>query len=98
VRPERMRENLGATGGLVLSEAVSTALGDRVGRGEAHRLVQAAARRAAEAGRPLRNELLDDPEIGLSPEQLDRALDPAGYLGSADALVERALEQYREAR
>src|SRR4051794_10589649 len=81
VRPARMRENLQATGGLVLAEAVSTALAERVGRAEAHGLVQAAARRAADAGRPLRDELLDDPEIDLSSEQIDRALDPAGYLG-----------------
>ena len=32
----------------------------------------------------------------LSEEEIDRALDPAGYLGSADAFVDRALSRYRE--
>jgi 3-carboxy-cis,cis-muconate cycloisomerase len=98
VRPKRMRENLEATGGLVLAEAVSTALAERVGRLEAHQLVEAASGRAAESGRPLRDELVDDPQIDLSPEEIDRALDPGAYLGSADAFVERALERYREER
>jgi len=98
VRPERMRENLEATGGLVLAEAVSTTLGERTGRGEAHRRVEATARRAAETQRPFRDELLDDPDIELTPEEIDRALDPTGYLGSAEVLVERALERYREER
>jgi len=100
VRPDRMRANLDATGGLILAEAVSTALGEHVGRGEAHELVGAAARRATEAGRTFRDELLDDAEISshLSAEDVDRALDPAAYLGAADAFVERALERYRERR
>jgi 3-carboxy-cis,cis-muconate cycloisomerase len=97
VRPRRMRENLDAGGGLVLAEAVSTALAERVGRLEAHGLVEAASRRAAESGRSLRDELHQDPRIGaqLSSEEIDRALDPEAYLGSADAFVDRALERYR---
>ncbi|HYM57766.1 MAG TPA: 3-carboxy-cis,cis-muconate cycloisomerase [Solirubrobacteraceae bacterium] len=98
VRPDRMRENLAATDGLVLAESVSMAMAERLGRLDAHMLVEAACRRAVEAGRPLRDELLDDAEIRaqLDPEEIDRALDPAGYLGSAEAFVERALERYRE--
>jgi 3-carboxy-cis,cis-muconate cycloisomerase len=96
VRPERMRANLELTGGLLLAEAVSTLLSERLGRAEAKRVVGAACARAAEAGRPLRDELSDDPEIDLSGEEIDRALDPAGYLGSAEAFVERALAAHRQ--
>jgi 3-carboxy-cis,cis-muconate cycloisomerase len=96
VRPERMRENLELTGGLILSESVSMALRERIGRSEAHHLVEAASRRAVEAGRPFREELLDDEAIELSSEEIDRALDPAAHLGSANAFIERALERYRE--
>jgi hypothetical protein len=32
----------------------------------------------------------------LSPEEIDRALDPSGYLGSTDAFIKRALAAYRE--
>jgi 3-carboxy-cis,cis-muconate cycloisomerase len=100
VRPERMRENLAATDGLVLAESVSMAMAERVGRLAAHELVAAASRRALDAGRPLRDELLGDAEIRsrLSPEEIDAALDPASYLGSAEALVERALTRYWEER
>ena len=100
VRPERMRENLAATGGLVLAESVSMAMSERIGRRAAHELVHAASRRAVEGGRALRDELLEDAEIRelLSPEEIDAALEPTAYLGSAEAFVERALNRYREER
>ena len=97
VRPQRMRENLEATGGLLLAEAVTTALSEALGRAEAHRRVQAAVRRAAESDRPFRAELVGDPGITLSSEQIDRVLDPQSYLGSAEAFVDRALALYRDA-
>jgi 3-carboxy-cis,cis-muconate cycloisomerase len=97
VHPERMRANLDATGGLILSEAVATALtGAGLGRQEAHDLVRDAARRAARAGRPLGQELADDPEVSarLSVREIAAALDPSAYLGSADAFVDRALARH----
>jgi 3-carboxy-cis,cis-muconate cycloisomerase len=100
VHPDRMRANLDATGGLVLAEAVSTALGEHVGREEAHDLVSAAARRATGAGRAFRDELLEDSAIRehLSDKDIDVALDPGAYLGAAGEFVDRALERYRERR
>jgi 3-carboxy-cis,cis-muconate cycloisomerase len=98
VRPERMRENLDLTGGLLLAEPVSMALRKQMGRSEAHRLVEAASRRALDAGRPFRDELLADEPIRsqLSRDEIERALDVDGYASSAAALVERALTRYRE--
>ncbi len=96
-----MRENLDATGGLILAEAVVTALTSAgLGRSEAHGLVQAASRQAAESGRALGELLREDPQISgrLSPDEIDRALDPAAYLGAADALVDRALARYEAER
>ena len=79
VHPERMRENLERTQDALLSEHLMMVLAEKVGRGEAKRLVER-----------------DDPAIRehLSPEQIDAALDPAGYLGSAHALIDRALASY----
>jgi 3-carboxy-cis,cis-muconate cycloisomerase len=98
VYPERMHENLKATHGLLLAEHVTTIAADRLGRLEAHELVKAASHRTLDTGRSLREELLDEPALRevLSPEEIDAALDPAGYLGSADAFVDRALEFYRK--
>ncbi len=31
----------------------------------------------------------------LSPEEINRALDPTEYLGSTDVFIDRALEAYR---
>jgi 3-carboxy-cis,cis-muconate cycloisomerase len=93
VDPGRARENLDRTGGLLMAESVVTALTASLGRQAAHDLVGDAAR----SGRPLRDALLERPEVvgALGAEGVDAALDPAGYLGVADALVERALAAHR---
>jgi 3-carboxy-cis,cis-muconate cycloisomerase len=95
VRPERMRRNLDAGGGLVMAEAVTTALVEAgLGRDEAHGLV----RGVATQGRSFREAVLGEPRIAdaLGAEGVDRALDPASYLGSAGAFVDRALARWRE--
>jgi len=94
VHPDRMRANVELTGGLLMAESVSTALTDRLGRAEAKRLVSEVAGRAADAGQPLRDALIADERIELSEDEIDRALDPASYLGSAEAFVDRALEAH----
>ena len=97
VHPERMRANLDRTEGMLLAENVTTRLSASLGRLEAHDLVEAACRRALKNREDLRAELVRDERIreALSEEGIDAALDPAGYLGSAGAFVDRALELYR---
>jgi 3-carboxy-cis,cis-muconate cycloisomerase len=96
VRPERMRANLESTGGLVMTESLVTSLAERVGAARARELIDAAAARAIDAETTLREQLTGDQAIAaeLSEEEIDRALDPAAALGSADAFVERALSRY----
>lgn len=96
VNEERMRANLDLTRGAIVAESVVTLVGARLGRLEAQDLVREASLRAADSGRPLRDELLDDARVEVTPEELDAALDPAAYLGSAEAFVDRALELYRD--
>jgi 3-carboxy-cis,cis-muconate cycloisomerase len=98
VYPEKMLENLNATGGLLLAENVATVAAEHLGRLEAHDLVEEASHRALEGGKPLREELLSEPRLGevLSEEEIDAALDPANYLGAAGEFVDRALKLYRE--
>ena len=98
VHPEKMRENLDATGGMLLAENVTTAASEKLGRLRAHDLVEAACRRALRNDGRLREELLQDERTRevLSEGEIDAALDPAGYLGSAGAFVDRALGLYRE--
>jgi 3-carboxy-cis,cis-muconate cycloisomerase len=95
VDAERMRENLDATGGLIMAERVSGLLVEQLGRLEAHELVGEASARAAESGRTLRDELLEDSRVELDEDELDAAFDPTTYLGSAETFVDRALALYR---
>jgi 3-carboxy-cis,cis-muconate cycloisomerase len=89
----RMRNNLDATHGLIMGEAVQMALGSALGRLEAHDLLEAASKRAAKERRPLIEVLSRMPEITkvLPREKLSRLFDPFAYLGSAEPFLERAL-------
>ncbi|MBB4918548.1 3-carboxy-cis,cis-muconate cycloisomerase [Streptosporangium saharense] len=89
----RMRANLGATRGLMMAEHVVVKLG---GAPRARTLVDAACARAADGGDTLRETLLADPEVDLTPGEVDAALDPTGYLGSAEAFVDRALRAHTD--
>ncbi|MNF82747.1 3-carboxy-cis,cis-muconate cycloisomerase [compost metagenome] len=92
----RMRDNLDLTQGLVLAEAVSIVLAQRLGRDTAHHLLETCCKRAVAEQRHLRAVLGDDPQVSgeLSADELDRLLDPAHYLGQARVWVERALAEH----
>jgi 3-carboxy-cis,cis-muconate cycloisomerase len=94
VDPRRMRENLDRTGGLLLAERVSTALTAALGRSEAHAVVERATQEATASGRSFANVLEADERVRaeLGAGEAARLLDPAGYLGSAVAFVDRALK------
>lgn len=94
---ERMRANLDLTQGLVLAEAVSIALAQRIGRDAAHHLIEQCCRRAVQEGAHLRLVLGEEPQVTaeLSAVELDRLLDPTQYLGQARRWVERALADHQ---
>ncbi|MGH8486207.1 MAG: 3-carboxy-cis,cis-muconate cycloisomerase, partial [Pseudomonas sp.] len=94
----RMRYNLDLTQGLVLAEAVSIVLAQRLGRDTAHHLLETCCKRAVAEQRHLRAVLGDDPQVSaeLSADELDRLLDPAHYLGQARVWVERALAEHHQ--
>jgi 3-carboxy-cis,cis-muconate cycloisomerase len=94
VVPERMRRNLGATGGLIVAEAVMMALAQHVGRNRAHELVAKAARAAADHDKPFLSELAKINEITahIDKKSLERLVDPANYLGSGPAMIDRLLK------
>jgi 3-carboxy-cis,cis-muconate cycloisomerase len=92
-----MRANLEATGGLLLTERVAGALADALGRVAAGDLIQRLASAAVGSGRPLREVLVGDPQVraNLDEAEVDRLLDPEGYLGAAGQLIDRALAAHR---
>jgi 3-carboxy-cis,cis-muconate cycloisomerase len=98
----RMAANLNATKGLPLAEHLSSLLAGVLGRAQAHDLVAEAAARAVNAGLPLQDVLLSVPGLeerlsaaGITPEQIESALDPSGYLGAADTFVTAALQAHK---
>jgi len=97
VDPEKMRADMDLTGGLVMSESVAAALSPALGRPAAQDLVEQAARRSVDSGRPLRDVLLELPSVtgSLTPDELDAALDPAAYLGVTSQLIDRTLAAHR---
>jgi 3-carboxy-cis,cis-muconate cycloisomerase len=98
VDPERMRANLDATRGLPLAEHVTGLLAPALGRVAAHDLVARASAHAVATGVSLREALLGPAEpreqlgrAGVTPGQIDAALDPAGYLGASRQFTDAAL-------
>ncbi|PCF96492.1 class-II fumarase/aspartase family protein [Vreelandella nigrificans] len=91
----QMRANLDIGGGLLMAEAVMMGVAPIIGRNQAHDLVFAAAGRANDAGKTLREELVKDPSImqHITTERLDELLDPANYTGSAGAMVDQVLSK-----
>jgi 3-carboxy-cis,cis-muconate cycloisomerase len=94
----KMAANLTAAGGLPLAERVTALLRNALGGPQAHDLVATAAARSTSSGLPLRDVLLASPELegklaaaGITADQIDAALDPAGYLGSSDEFITAAL-------
>jgi len=100
VHADRMRVNLEAASGAVMAESLSTALAAHVGRPEAMRLTANVVEQAFRARMTLREAVSRDTRVSalLQGWELDRALDPAAYLGSTNAHIDRALRSWREVR
>ena len=95
----RMLENLDATHGLIFAEAVTMALGDRLGKIPAHMLVEAACKKALNEKRHLKDVLREDPSLRgyLTPADLEGLFDVRNYLGNADEFVREVLAQAKGA-
>ena len=93
VYPERMRENLERSYGLMFSQRVLLRLAETgLPRQEAYEIVQGTAMRAWEERKPFRALLAAEPQVTarLSPADLDACFDPAWYLRNVDAIYRRA--------
>ena len=92
VYPERMKENMKASYGLVFSQRVMLALIDKgMTRQDAYKVVQANAMKSWEARTPYLDFLLDDEHIRskLSRDELASLFDYGWYLRHVDASFER---------
>jgi len=98
VDTQRMRHNLELTNGLIFAEAVTMALGDRMGKMPAHLLVEAACKKTREQKRQLKDVLREEAGLRghLTPADLESLFDVRNYLGSAEELIRRVVAEARE--
>ncbi len=92
VYPDRMRQNLELTQGLIFSEAVLLALvGKGLSRDEAYRLVRRNAMKAGESHKPFKPLLLADAEISrhLSAAEVENCFDLGYHLRHLDDIFAR---------
>lgn len=92
VRPDAMRRNLDERHEEAAAESIMLALAPLTGKQAAHERVHAVVARARADGRPLGDELRNDPEIGgrLPEAEVDRLLSTPAT-GLAEALVDRVV-------
>jgi 3-carboxy-cis,cis-muconate cycloisomerase len=88
-----MRNNLDATHGLIMAEAVTMLLAEKFGKADAHHLVEAACARALDSGAHLADVLAEDSRVTdrVAREELQHAFEPDGYVGESHAVVARVV-------
>ncbi|MCQ3803215.1 MAG: adenylosuccinate lyase [bacterium] len=91
VNTDRMRANLDATGGLVISGALLSELISVQGlsRNRAYRIVQRAAREVMDRGGTLGERLASDPEVTVPAARLAELSDPTRFLAGTGVVFER---------
>ena len=97
VHTDKMRRNLDALGGFLLSERVMFALADKLGKQTAHELVYDASMQGFSRGISFEHALMENSRVddALTTEELQSLLDPTTYVGLAPAIVERVLAETR---
>jgi 3-carboxy-cis,cis-muconate cycloisomerase len=89
----KMRSNLDTAHGLIMAEAVTFALAEKLGKSDAHHLVEAASKKAAAEKKHLRDVLAADPKVAaqLSADAIAKLFEPMDYQGASQALIDRLL-------
>jgi 3-carboxy-cis,cis-muconate cycloisomerase len=89
----RMRVNLDATHGLIMAESVTMALAEKIGKSEAHHLMEAASKRAVAENKGLREVLTQDPTViaQLDAGKIAQLFEPMAYQGVSQTLIDRLL-------
>jgi 3-carboxy-cis,cis-muconate cycloisomerase len=94
----RMRVNLDATNGLIMAEAVAFALAEKIGKSDAHHMIETAVKQAVAGKQHLRDVLAADPKVTahLGADKLAKLFDPMAYQGVAQELIDRLLRSLEE--
>ena len=89
-----MRVNLDASGGLIMAEAVTFALAEKIGKSDAHHLVETASKKAVADKKHLRDVLTADAKIAaeLDADRIAELFEPMAYQGVSQTLIDRLLD------
>ena len=95
VYPKRMRSNLDMLGGLLLSEKVMLARGEKIGKQTAHEVVYEIAMDSFEKEIPFKDALNGDERVSnnLSSQKIGSLLDPVAYIGESEKIVDDVLSR-----
>ena len=93
VHADRMRTNLDATHGLIVSEAIMMGLAPKLGRDRAHDVLYAICHDPSIGDSSLCDLLLAHPDVSanLGEEEIRKLTDPERYLGLSETMVDRIL-------
>ena len=93
VFPTRMRQNLDLLGGLLLSEKIMLALGEKIGKQTAHEVVYEIAMSSFEKEIPFKKALMSDQRVAnhLKEEEIVELLNPEAYIGESEEIVDKVL-------
>ncbi len=94
----RMRVNLDATHGLIMAESVTMALAEKIGKSEAHHLMEAASKKAVAEKKDLRDVLAQNPKVTahLDAGKIAQLFEPMAYQGVSQTLIDRLLKSLDE--
>jgi adenylosuccinate lyase len=101
VDEERMLENMKLTQGRMMSESVMLALARKgMDRQKAHELIRGLAIKSNVEKRPFKEVLVENSAVQkmLSEKEIDEALNPRNYLGTAIEQVEMVVEKTKQER
>jgi adenylosuccinate lyase len=91
-----IERNLNMSGGKVMAESLMITLVEKgMGRQEAHELLRTIAMESHDKGKPFRDLLLKNKEIEkyLKEKEIDAALEPKNYIGTAVEQVEKVIKE-----
>jgi len=95
VNTEHMQQNLECTNGLIMAEAVMMALAPKIGRLNAHHIVEAACKTAVAQNQHLCEVVsqLDEVKAQFSQAEIQNIFKPENYLGNIQQQIDAVLQE-----
>ena len=99
VNAKKMRENLDIQRGLMQSEGIMLALGEKIGKQTAHGIVYQISMDTFEQNADFCEMLLKNEVVAanMTEEEIRKILDPEGYVGLSGEIVDQVVKNVREA-